>query len=129
MAKYLLIAGGCLLGLMVLSAAVSATAQDADPTRPLNYQSTEREQAVTGNLELRVQSIWYRGYQHEAKSAVVINGELYQEGDQLNGYRITAIEPDRVRVQAASQQLWLYVFQPQGIMSSRPSASQQEKPE
>lgn len=111
---------GCAMTLVT-----TVSAQDIDPTRPFNYTPSTDAPISRASTEVRVQSIWYR--EPDNRSLAVINGELRYQGEQVNEFRITAIEPDRVRLQSANQQIWIYVYQPQGLLS-RPSVTHQEKP-
>lgn len=88
---------------------VSASAQEAgerDPTRPLVVAS---EQASRGAARLPNLSLDFIRYSR-TQSVASINGELYQRGDEIRGWTVIAIEPDRVTLYRDEETIVLSVF-------------------
>lgn len=63
----------------------------ADPTKPLNYREANVGKASRPALP-RLNSILITGNKH----TVILNDQLYQVGNWVNGYQIKRIEEDGI---------------------------------
>jgi len=85
------------------------TAVAGDPTRPYEWRSgvVERdENSLVETLQLN-QIIAFANQRY-----AIINGQRYQQDDLINGYRITAIQSQRVRLQNGQKEIELTMFTP-----------------
>lgn len=88
-------------------AATSAVVEAGDPTRPHQWRGNNLQQeqsALTEQLKLN-QIIAFANRRY-----AIINGQRYQPDDVINGYRIIAINNQRVRLQNGTQELELTLF-------------------
>lgn len=101
-----------LLLVALLAVVVFATANTAvagDPTRPYEWRSGAVESGQTPVVEkLKLNQIIAFANQRYA----IINGQRYQHDDLVNGYRITAIQSQRVRLQNGEKEIELTMFTP-----------------
>lgn len=91
----------------VVAAGISWGAAAGDPTRPYGWQPQRGGVAgQTAQTELVLRQIIAFGNHRYA----IINGQRYQQYDQVDGFRIIAIENQRVRLQKGEQELQLMMF-------------------
>lgn len=98
------------LGLVwLLASSQFATAQqvgERDPTRPLVVANDQTTRSVARLPNLNLDFIRYSTTQ----SVVSINGDLYQRGDEIRGWTVITIEPDRVTLYRDDETIVLSVF-------------------
>lgn len=89
-----------------LAALVAFTAGAGDPTRPHDWSASQTVATATAEEQLQLTQI----IAFADKRYAMINGQRYQLGSRVGGYRIVAIENQRVRLQNAEQELQLSLF-------------------
>ena len=108
------------VGVVLLAAGTVSAAND--PTRPHNWSAAEDSSGnQTASQALKLNQIIAFGLQRYA----IINGQRYQRDDQINGFRITAIESQRVQLQNEQQELELTMFK-QAVKRTKPQQGEIE---
>lgn len=95
------------LPLLLVLAALSSPAVGQDPTRPFGWQA--QASAAAGEQQqqgLALDQIIVFGEHRYA----IINGQRYQQHDEIRGFRIMAIENQRVRLQNGRQEIELTMY-------------------
>ena len=87
--------------LALLSISAIAWGNMIDPTRPLSFQEASLLSCYQHKMLL--QSINY-GLN---KRIVLIDGQFYELGDEVDAYKITAITPDSVELQQGDKKVIL----------------------
>lgn len=98
---------GISVALMVMLSAFSTAAVADDPTRPYGWQP--QITATAGSKQqkgLELDQIIVFGDRRYA----IINGQRYQHHDEVRGFRIVAIENQRVRLQNGQQEVELTMY-------------------
>lgn len=93
----------------LIGVSYGTSAQEAgerDPTRPLVVASDPAARSAARLPNLNLDFIRYSSTQ----SVVSINGELYQRGDEIRGWTVIRIEPDRVTLYRDEDTIVLSVF-------------------
>lgn len=86
--------------------------QVQDPTKPklvlaATQQTVLDEDAEAKNDMLRLQSVVTK----KGRKLAIISGELYNKGDEVNGYQIREIHNNYVVIVASGTQKRLYVYE------------------
>ncbi len=94
--------------IIILFFAVNLSAQGeplVDPTKPLNFQQTATKKVYRAKLPT-LQSIIIKQGKHQA----ILNNNIYQKGEWINGYQITQIDAEKVllKYQKSTYRLTLY---------------------
>ena len=110
-------------GLLTTIGLLATVAQAGDPTRPYQWQSNQASQAgvVDSSQGLTLNQIIAFANRRYA----IINGQRYQQHDLINGYRIIAIQSQRVRLQNGHQEIELTMFTPTVKRSSAKAGENQ----
>jgi len=105
---------GIVLALLLLCAAgnccAEATEQFVDPMRPIRYQTpVAKKSAVEKKLQADTKSWKLTAVLTSAgRSVAVINGESFQVGGRLDGYRLVQIDFDKVILKNKQRTLVLH---------------------
>jgi hypothetical protein len=79
-----------------------------DPSKPLGFQVKKERKAVRSSLQElpKLQSIVIKA----GKQQAILNNNLYQQGQSVNGYKITQIDAEKVLLeyQKKTYKLTLY---------------------
>ncbi|KPH62192.1 hypothetical protein AMS58_09795 [Pseudoalteromonas porphyrae] len=95
----------CSLWLISICASVAAVAQTLkDPTRPQTITTKGSGNVLTGNLILQSIIKKQQGYK------AIISGQLYAIGDQIDGYKVLAINSKRVVLANDNKQIKLDLY-------------------
>lgn len=95
----------CSLWLILICASVTAVAQTLkDPTRPQTITAKGSGNVLTGNLILQSIIKKQQGYK------AIISGQLYAIGDQIDGYKVLAINSKRVVLANDNKQIKLDLY-------------------
>lgn len=91
---------------LALAGAATFSVAAGDPTRPHNWRASQMATDTSAGEPLQLTQI----IAFADKRYAMINGQRYQLGSRVGGYRIIAIENQRVRLQNAQQELELTLF-------------------
>jgi hypothetical protein len=76
-----------------------------DPTRPAQFSNADVESALSSRMQgLNLVSTLIS----PCRAIAIINGQIFQQGQMLEGMEIVAIEPGAVRLRHDGGALWLY---------------------
>lgn len=91
----------------LLAAGISLGVEASDPTKPYGWQPQKgRVAGAAEQTELVLtQIIAFDNHRY-----AIINGQRYQQFDQVDGFRIITIGNQRVRLQKGQQELQLLLF-------------------
>ena len=102
-----------LWAMLLVAAGAAATAVQADPTRPPGWGAAA---PAVSSKPLQLQQITRYGSQASA----VINNQLVETGDSVEGARVLAIHADRVLVQVRGQRRELILFNSEDVKRNTP---------
>lgn len=103
-----------LWAMLLVAAGAAATAVQADPTRPPGWGAAVSP--AVSSKPLQLQQITRYGSQASA----VINNQLVETGDSVEGARVLAIHADRVLVQVRGQRRELILFNSEDVKRNTP---------
>lgn len=97
----------CLLLTLVLASAGSVAAEEpavADPTRPYQVIETSEAPGVQSRgLELTAVLV------SASRRVAIINGEIYREGERVNGELISRIESGAIRIRRGNDEVLIRI--------------------
>ena len=94
------------LSLLVVSSVLSNAIAAVDPTKPALFKGTSASESNLLDDELALQSIFKRSSGYSA----IISGKSYREGDTLNEFTVSTINPKHVVITDGRQKKILRMY-------------------